>query len=226
MAIHPRAGAASGFLLVPALLFSGCQYARSRLDDLEDPWRLGIEAVHLPVSLNAQAAILDTGYGFLVGYRGRGDKGGKGWGFIGRQGLGTYFASEGNIVLFGWREVKAPAADAWRRRRISAIFYSFLVDDRLWRTLGADDLTLDHGPVPEDNVGERWDASAANIEVSVGILVGARAGVNPLEILDLVLGLATVDILGDDPPESPPEPPAPAGAAGATGARLPAPGGE
>lgn len=187
-----RAAVAVALLGIP--LLGGCgHYAGNRFRDLGDPWHLGVEALYIPANLAVQATILDTGLGAVwgghsgsTGWVDLGPYFGDGFGFLGRAGFCHYYPWELHIVFAGVREVRLDRTS--EDNATERIRYMGFLDVRLLQAPNPGAIAF----VPA------WGSDAANLEVSAGILLGARAGVNLLQVFDFFAGLATLDVLQDD----------------------------
>lgn len=195
--MRPARLAAAAFLA--ASVFPGCGYTRDRLRDFSDPWVLGVEGLCVPLNVSAQAGTFHAGVGMVwLDSEWSGERplepGGFGAGFAGRKGFCAWRPYEANLLFYG--EKRSPAAP-------QETHYALFQDARVWKALGAEFL------LPEAPGYYRWDPHAAGLEASAGFLLGARAGANPLEVLDFLLGLAALDIAGDDERPWREAPPAP-----------------
>lgn len=114
---------------------------------------------------------------------GVGVAGGKGVGL--RSGtVGMYETSEANFVLFGGKLFVPKERDIYRNK---GYHYTYM-----WAPWLSDEDEF----IGTFEKGEWFNAW--QLEVAVGIGLGARAGINFAEIVDFLLGWSTLDICGDD----------------------------
>jgi len=194
MPLPRRLRRALAALLLAAPLAAGCAYARDRLNDLADPWTLGVECYCVPVLATAKAAVFAAGFGFLDGFPWSDGETGPpaGFGFIGRNGFTSYQPDAFNLVLIGINIVDTQSKGVGRGNRGKSNAYFLFLDASIWGALGIH-------PIPRTGGSSfTWDSNLADFEVAAGCIGGARVGVNPFEILDFLLGFTTLDIGGDD----------------------------
>lgn len=191
--VPARGGRRVAPLALALALLPGCAYLQDRGRDAMDPWTAGVEYYHLPLVVIGKATVVHAGFGMIGGTKAFAP--GAGVGFLGRRG-GTAYQPLGGLLINGWIERTVEG-----ERRETHV--SWFLDDRLWHSMGAGFLVVE----PDLHRDLSWNADAADIQLSLGIVGGARAGVNPFEILDLLLGFATIDLAGDDAEEEHPEAP-------------------
>ncbi|MEK7269589.1 MAG: hypothetical protein AAB215_01455 [Planctomycetota bacterium] len=187
-------------LLLAAPLASGCAYAKDRLNDLADPWTVGVECMDIPFAATAQAGIFNAGLGIFssVGLGapqapGHGPGLGFGIGWLGRNGptpyglMGMHGIGAGITMLYGPRDTETIG---------HRVVYLAFVDTRFWDAIGVKALGLG----PESYEENELLLQGLNVEAAGGVILGGRAGINLFEILDFLAGFTTLDIAGDDGP--------------------------
>jgi len=165
----------TGVLLVLIYFFiTGCSYLKSRGRDFTDIITLSGENVCANVS--CQIAVLPFGAGWA-----------EGKGFGSRTGhLGTYEYREINVLTYTDRTFgpeDLPRGKAYKMEGFWFIIPLYYINI-----------------MPSFIRHKGSLGSQCQIEVAAGLGAGLRAGVNPGEALDFLLGFFTVDIFKDDFP--------------------------
>ena len=163
-------------LLLAALLLGGCAYGRNRLHDAQDVVCLGAT---VGFGVNANALVVLTGVGYQHTVFGLED-GDWVWGDG---------SEEGAFAVIAGKESKANRL-RFRKKRYGPDV----------RVLGVIPWSLADGD-PGEDLPEFRLATLGKIELAASVGVGLRVGVNPVELIDFVAGLFTLDLLGDDYPQ-------------------------
>jgi len=154
------------------LSLTGCAYMHDRARGTCDVITIAAETGHVNASIQ-------IGKGTL----GAGVSGGKGIGL--RSGaLGIYEYAEINLVLLGNKALLPREYDILRGKGYDYHFYWYP-----WRKQ-EDELDVD--------LDEGGKFNLLQIELAACLGIGARVGFNFAELVDLVLGIFTIDILEDD----------------------------
>jgi hypothetical protein len=165
----------TGILVVLACFFiTGCSYLKSRGRDFTDIITLSGEGYCANVS--CQIAVLPFGAGWA-----------EGKGFGSRIGyLGSYEYKEINVLTYTERTFgpeNLPRGKAYKMKGFWFIIPLYYINI-----------------LPSFITHKGSLASQCQIEVAAGLGAGLRAGVNPGEALDFLLGFFTLDIFKDDFP--------------------------
>ena len=158
--------------IIGCLLALGCSYMKSRGRDFTDIITLGGETACANVS--AQVVFFPLGLGWADGA-----------GFGSRAGhLGSYDYREINVLTytdrtFGPKDL--PRGKAYQMKGFWFVIPLYYINF-----------------MPSFLQHKGSLSSQCQIEIAAGLGLGLRAGVNPVEAFDFLLGLTTLDILKDD----------------------------